>query len=649
MLAVAVLSVAGCVSMPSGGPSNTLPANQNDTGQNQDYVGPFPAGPASGWNPEQIVQGFLFASASYYTASAIAAEYLTPAAAQTWNPGGSVTVFHTWNVSPPRLSANRQQAVLTVGGQVKATLNGNGQQLYASAAQGAQSAQSCQSGGQAACNQFTLVKSAGQWRIAKAPSTLLLDESDFERAWEPQDLYFFDSTRRTLIPDSVFVPLGTSQTDLLNKLAHALQAPPASWLAGSTASVFPPGVKINVTADPPSATVNLVGTHVPTDQATLSYMLAELVWTLTSPSVSQSAIQSVVLEINGSPVFPQGTQQNRETTENYDPYPSNPASFTYVDSAGVAQSRCGQTAGIGTAVALFGHSNGGQLASCPSAAAVTATPSATASAPPARPGHAAKPGKKNTASTFSMVAVSPDGKSVAAVSADHGTLSIGSFGGHSPLKWEIGPGSAITAISWDRQDNLWVAQGGAIWKVPMNGKPAQITFPGNVTALSVAPDGVRVAVIVQESGSSTSKLELAAINRSGVSTSQQPTPHGNTQAGLVFGTPAPLGPGITNSAALAWYDADNLIVLERTGAASGGQLAEVPVDGRAASQQLAGPPTPPGVTVSSIAAGNQANLLVAGLSNGQLEVSANFDGPWQSAGQGSQPAYLIPAAPPKGS
>ncbi len=77
---------------------------------------------------------------------------------------------------------------------------------------------------------------------------------------------------------------------------------------------------------------------------------------------------------------------------------------------------------------------------------------------------------------------------------------------------------------------------------------------------------------------------------------------------------------------------------------SGSELQEVPVDGRPASQQLAAVQAPPGVTVASIAAGNAANVVVVALSDGQLEASAGFEGPWQRIGPGAEPAYWIPPA-----
>jgi Lipoprotein LpqB beta-propeller domain/Sporulation and spore germination len=638
------LSVAGCVSMPASGPASSLPVNQSGVGQSQAYDGPVPSPPKPGWQPQQIVQGFLFASASYYTAGATARAYLTPQASQAWKPGGSVTVSQTWNVPTPDVSSSRhvKQVTVTVSGQVQVTLNGSGQQLYASAGAGAQAAPAngcAQPDGE---YPFTLVNQNGEWRISHAPSCLLVDKDDFQRFWESQDLYFFDSARQILVPDSVFVPIGTSETDLLNKLTDALEAGPPAWLShGVTASVFP-SAKINVTVIGDTAIVNMEG-HINLNQQSLAEISAQLVWTLTSASVGQPAIQSVDLDINGSQVFPLGSQiqLSKAQFESYDPYPSAKASLSYVDGNGVAQTACGWTRdpGIGPAVPVFTHGVAAALASCGATPATATPPSPTTSAAthPADLGHDGGTKAGNSTGTYSMAAVSSDGKYVAVVSADRDQVSIGSVGTNSAPKPVSLPKGTITSISWDRQysqDNLWLTQGGNVWMVTPGGKPVEVTYSGDVTALSVAPDGVRAALIVQGGG-----LELAAINPDGSATGQ-PTPHGSEVGGPTIGTPVPLGPGIANAGALTWYDADDLIVLDQVGASS--QLEEVPVDGRAAIQFLAPLQTPTGVTVESVAAGNAQNVVVVGLSNQQLEVSAGFEGPWEDVRTGSEPAYWIP-------
>lgn len=648
-VAAAVLCVAGCVSMPDSGPPSSLPVNQSDAGQSQDYVGPFPAGPENHAGPQEIVQGFLLASASYYTAGDTVRSYLTPQAAKTWNPEGSVTVSSGWSVNVQSLSGptRQQQAAITVSGLVQAKLSSTGQ-LYASAVQNGANVQStsspggCESSGQAACYSLTLVKSGGQWRIANAPPSLLLDQTDFERAWEPQDLYFFDSSKQVLVPDSVFVPIGTSETELLNKLAAALQKGPPSWLLGGTVNVFPAHItSLVVNPDNSVAIVNLKGSLSAAEQNALGLISAELVWTLTSATVSQPGVQSVELEVNGAQWK---TPQSRGPYTKNNPYQSQPANFSYIDPDGTAQWLCGsiQNAAAGPPVPVFGRTAGDLLPQCSATAplAVPTSPAQAQSTPSSKPGHSAKPAKRSTANTYSMVAVSPDGRYVATVSAAHNVISAGLLQVHTTLKPLLGPDSGITAISWDRQDDLWVVQAGSVWLVPMTGPARPVYFPGTVTALSVAPDGVRVAAIVQDQATGA-VLDLAAIDLNG-NASSKPAPHGTGTAAPAIGQTVPLGPGITGAVALSWYNADNLIVLNQFGASR--QLEEVPVDGRASTTPLATLQTPVGVSIDSIAAGNSSNVLVVGLSNGQLWVTGVFEGPWQNAGRGYAPSYRIPPA-----
>ena len=51
------------------------------------------------------------------------------------------------------------------------------------------------------------MKLNGQWRIAVAPSALLLTSDSFQNDYQPTKLYFFDPAGRILVPDPVYVPL----------------------------------------------------------------------------------------------------------------------------------------------------------------------------------------------------------------------------------------------------------------------------------------------------------------------------------------------------------------------------------------------------------------------------------------------------------
>jgi hypothetical protein len=657
MLAVAAtLSLAGCVSMPDSGPPGQVTASQTGTGQNQDFIAPLPAPPQPGMSPSEIVWGFLIASASYSTYPQIAQAYLTPAEAKSWNPGGSATVFGSVTVNPGAISSvgrhSAEQACVTVGGPLQATLNRSGQ-LFAVAQDGqpqlpSQACAGFTASAGSSYEQFTLVKSDdGQWRIDKLPPTLLMQQPDFQRVYQAQDVYFYsDKTFGKLVPDTVFVPLGTTVTQLLTTLVNALIPHPTAttWLTDAVVNSIPTGTVLKgVTVAGTTATVNLGGAiGAITTSKSLSAVSAQLVYTLSGSLAGQANIQAVKLEINGN-VWPNG-QDQVQTESDYksrDPYPSLPASFTYVDG-GAAQSRCGSVqVSVSPVVPVFG-SSGLQVASC---AASVVTPTAAPSGS-ARPEHSAV---SRPAAKLSMVAVSPGGDYMAGVSAGDSTVTIwpvgkrpagsGQTAGTQPASVLTWTGAGITSISWDEQHNLWLtAADGTVWMMSvMTGKTVQVDGPTSaltgVTALSVAPDGVRVAALVNN------QLELAAINRGSVS-GRTTQGGGPVSAPPRIGTPIQLGPSVTGAVALAWYDADDLMVVIKTADAS--QLEEVPVSGRAAS-----PPTTlplgAGVYADSIAAASGANMLVVGLSNGHLEVSAGLNGTWQDLGPGSAPSYGWPS------
>jgi hypothetical protein len=236
-----------------------------------------------------------------------------------------------------------------------------------------------------------------------------------------------------------------------------------------------------------------------------------------------------------------------------------------------------------------------------------------------------------------MVAVSPDSKYAAGVSANGNDIYVWPSGSSKPS--DPIPVSDVSAISWDRIDNLWVTENDNTWIITPTSSGSTKSpvipndFGGKITGLSVAPDGVRVAAIaLTDSGR---ELELAAIDHSAPASSQQRNPIARPS----IGPAVQLGPNISDPIALTWYDADNLLVLAGTDA--GTTLWEVPVDGQSATKL---PGALPGAI--SITANSAQNALVVGLSGGQLEVSASLEGPWQPLATGGQnPAFPTPFIP----
>jgi hypothetical protein len=635
VLAAAVVSVAGCVGMPSNGPAVGFSASPQSSAPAVNLIGSVPLSPQPGENPSQIVQGFLTAAASYPIYS-VAKQYLTSAAVRGWQPGFAVNVYSELNVPDSPLPAKATpsappQASVAVTGTVQASFNGSGQ--YISALNPGPASKTTD-------YPFTLAKVDGQWRISNPPDYRMLPVSDFPLFYKPQDLYFFDPQDQVLVPDSVFVPLGATVSQLLTDLVNSLTAgPKTEWLANAADTELPASTSVQqqVTNDGSTVTVNLTfGKSVTPSARGLELFAAQLVWTLTGSPTSPPAIQSVVLELNGKPWAPPsapcqggrnpGLDQTQAAYLCFDPYPSSPASFYYVDR-GQSWARCGSeelglSGLIGPVAPVVDRA--GAFISTQRCVAGEDVHEGTAGLPSAQP--ASLP-------AVTMTAVSPDGQYLAIVTAGKGDLYVGKLSGQaSPFaNTPRMTGGGITALEWDRNDRLWVVQDGTIYRLPSTGdSQLQETFNGTVTDLAIAPDGVRIAFIAQPAGSSAPELYLAAVGGGPQSSNGDlgsPTSHVAIRAFASIGT------GLTDPASVAWYDADDLIVVNAM--ASGNTLAEVPVDGQQAQYLAVAPPD-----VTSITADGPQNVLVAGLSEGNLAVSTSLEGPWYQLGEpGQNPAY----------
>jgi hypothetical protein len=625
-LAAVAASVAGCVGMPSNGPAQEVTASPATAAPEVNLAAPHPSGPQPGGDPSQIVKGFLLASASYPTYP-VAQEYLVSSAVKTWKPGWAVTVFGSLNV-PDTVPAKKGghpvgQVTVNVTGPVQASFNGSGQYV------------SAQTQGQAGGPYpFKLVEVDGQWRITNPPNYRMLTASDFPLFYRAQDLYFFDAGDQVLVPDSVFVPLGATVPQQLDNLVSALiEGPKTPWLQGAADTELPVGTSLlGVTAAGSTVTVNLGGA-VTRASTKLPLFAAQLVWALTGSPASPLSIQSVVLEIDGQPWAPRtppcsgdrnlGPTQTQAAYECFDPYPSSPSSFYYV-YRGQLWARCGSKQQalnglVGSVVPVLGRT--GLLSSqrCQYVHEGSTQP---------------PPGQPQPLPPVSMAAISPDGQYLAVVTAGTDALYVATVS-RQAVSFPKTPrlaagGGAITALSWDRDDDLWVVQDGNVVMLPPGKGQVQVASGGSVSDLSIAPDGVRIAFITQQGPGQSPELYLAAIGGG----QEQPS----SQLGHIATHPsitdfASLGPNLNRPAALAWYDADDLVVLADTG--TGNTLWEVPADGQPA-QQL--PVAPPGVT--SITADGPANVLVAGLSGGSLAVSTSLDGPWNPLGNlGQNPVY----------
>jgi hypothetical protein len=587
---VLAIAAAGCATVPTSGPVQQVGVGQNGLSQEQDYSQPVPVGPGSGWNPTEIVSGFLAANASFTNNHQIARDYLYPTVAQSWRPGWAVIVVSgspTITQGPPLPKSVSNQSELLedveVTGLPVATISSSGQyQSY--------------SVPRTKSYRFSLIRWGGQWRIDGLPTTsLLLTEADFQHVYQPRDLYFLSPSGRPLVPDPVFAPQQTTNTELATGLVDALLQDPTGWLSGAAVTGFPAHSQPigQVRINGPNATVDLGGSKgkpfAPRRQQ-LEQMAAQLVWTL---ATGPTPVQSVEVELNNHPEPIMGRlYQYPRAYQGWVPSQQAGSGLYFVSGSGAVEA----LSGAGQA----GAGQPGGVSAAPGAAG-------TASIPP-----------------LSSIAVSPDRRWLAGIVAGGAAVYYTALsGGASLQKWRPTSGTC-TSVSWDAHDDLWIACGPLVWMLQPGGGaiPVTVDVPvgSGVTDFQVAPDGVRVAMIVRVSPT-VSQLKLGALVASN-----------GTVA--VLQPPVTIGASITQPDSLSWYGSDDLIVL--AGNSANAQLEEVPLNG--------GQPTvipAPGAPVSVTAANPEgsASDIAIGLPGGRIMLSADGGTFQPTHAVGFTPAY----------
>jgi hypothetical protein len=622
--AAITVAASGCALVSPSGTVHEVSIPQAGSDQNQEQPQLIPVPPGKGWTPVEIVNGFIAASASFANNYAIARQYLTPSESSSWHPTGSVTVVgDLQHFTPPQNEPKRQPdqpsnkvTHVNVAGAQLATLTGTGQYL-ASSVSGAKSS--------AAKNRyvFTLVNVGSNWRISQLQleqtsrqgqtqlipqQQLMLTKDELDRAYQQRNLYFLDPSGRILVPDPVFVPQIDTNSDLATRLVQGLFKNPQGWLAGAAQTAFPRGTVMlgPVRINGPNATVDLglpAAAAKAMKPAQLDQLAAQLVWTLTSTSYGPAAIQIVQIQLNGRPLTLNGSLY-QQPKQYQDWLPDQAASSGSYFVSRTSQVKELRSSGLTTAP---------QAGSAKFAASPVAGQAGTSTVP-----------------ALSDIAIEPDEGSLAGLSQDRKTVYIGDLSRNAELSSQRpgGLGSTFNSLSWDRMGELWVASDNSVtsvWMlVPGSGAqdfnsqgidPKGLVPADRLTELRVAPDGIRVAMIVKTQ-SGVSQVLLAAISHDGPVAS--------------IGDTTAIGAQIPSPQDLTWYDADHIIVLTNPGAKA--QLEEVPLNG--------GQPSPISTVPGTTSVTSDGAALAVGLSNGGLAVAPSLNAPWQQAGvQGSSPIY----------
>lgn len=443
MVGVALL-LSGCVGVPDAGPiSSTGTVSSDVLADGVPAIDPEP--PALGAGPGEIVRGFLDAMQASPVSTTVAKEYLTPDAQASWRPEAGTIVY-----------LDRSEPVGTTSVEVRLT-----------------DADRYDAGGAwrgrldpaAATLRFRLVSVDGEWRITDPPNALVVVRSWFDPRFSPADLYFFDSSGRTFVPEPIVAPVGESRA---STLVRALLRGPAPGLSGVEQTFIPAGLELalSVPVDADGlARVTLRGDVPPLSEQQSTLMLAQLAWTMRQ----DPRVLAVRVAINGVEVRPSGGADRVEvgTVSSFDASGS--------DASGV----------------LYGLRDGRLVAG-------------PADSLDLLDGPFSQPGRR-----LRSVAVDLDGATAAAVSGDGRVLLGGPTrsGTLTPVS-VLAEGADLLRPAWTADDRIWAvdrAGGRAVVLTQAAGPGTRmraVRVPGvtgaDVRRLLVSRDGSRVVALVRD-------------------------------------------------------------------------------------------------------------------------------------------------------
>jgi hypothetical protein len=454
--ALAPLVLGACAAIPTSGSIQEGPALSVDpSGQ---VIRVIARPPSPGMSPQQIVRGFLDASASFDGDHAVARQYLTTLAATIWDPAEGVRVY---DLVPDVAAAGTDQVRVTAS--LSATIDFDGALQVISPSRSSSIT-------------FDLELQDGEWRINSLPNGLLLSRADVDRSFRSYDVYFFNPAFDMLVPDPRMLPVLDGA--LTTSLTRALLAGPSAWLAPAVTTGFPDGTSLAVdavTVESGVARVDLDQSVLRADDATRRAISAQVVWTLKQVP----GVIAIELRAGGQP-FPVsgiGSPQSRDAWSSVDP------DTVPIPPGGVVV--------IGGRPALLTADGITQVDGWP-------TPSSPA---------------------LTAVALSSNSAQIAGLDQS-GTLWVGDRSSGLPLIQVLDvPG--LSRPTFDRSGALWtVAPDGGVRIVTADRTVVEVPVEGLgvgtlVQSVVPAPDGTRAAVIAQR-GARRVVLLARIVTREGV-------------------------------------------------------------------------------------------------------------------------------------
>lgn len=150
---------------------------------------PLELGPTMDRESDLLLRDFYTASAHPTGGYTAARSYLTPEAEQEWNPEAGPLIVDRLNITAAA-DAESDERAFRVRGRIVGQLDSNSAYQPRNASYDAT---------------IVMHQVNGQWRISSLPEEIVIEQADLLNNYEPHDLYFYNQTGRTLIPDRRWV------------------------------------------------------------------------------------------------------------------------------------------------------------------------------------------------------------------------------------------------------------------------------------------------------------------------------------------------------------------------------------------------------------------------------------------------------------
>ena len=473
---VATLGLSACGGLPGTGPvieGRVLGEVVNER------VRVSAQGPVDGASKESVIRGFLRAGEDIDETHQTGKLFLAPQSVDLWRWSSQEVVIYDGDLAFRELGDDRVE----VSAHMAAKLTPEGRYVE-------------QPLGARARITLGLTKVGGEWRI-ELPSTgfgLWLDTDQFDRLYINRNVYFVAKTSRDLVPDSRWFPSGSRLATTIAR-AHLAEVP--KHLVGAVATGVPTGTRLAVNAVPVEngkAQVNLSSQALSADPQGRTRMWAQM----TAALLQVPSVTSVSLAVDNTTLeLPDGVTSVFSSSElGYDIAPKS----TF-DTALLRR--------------------GDNLARIdPRFVPDTAT---TARRPDTKP---QDNDVTRIPSNWRTLALSVDGKQVAAVSADRRDLSI--WRATTPQRLVAPFATSLTRAAYDSTGYLWVGgsdRNGAGHMYVLDSvssdpsvAPKAVAAPWlmnrRVRAVSVSADAARLLVITSDRNGGDVQLGLTGIVRS---------------------------------------------------------------------------------------------------------------------------------------